>query len=211
MANSTKFGQIGRPAERSCGMHDGMKRTYVLLDRDGTIIYDRHYLADPAQVELLPGAADGLRRLRDAGCGLVIVTNQSGIGRGMFDEPTLGRIHERMHELLAAEEIRLDGVYFCPHVDEAACLCRKPKTGMAEAAARDLGFDLASAFVVGDRWGDVALGRNVGARSILVRTGAGRETETEARFAPDFICDDLAAAAEWIAAKLTSIHGESSC
>lgn len=204
VAKSSELGQIGRPDERDCGMHDGMKRIYVLLDRDGTIIYDRHYLADPAAVELLPGAADGLRRLRDAGCGLVVVTNQSGIGRGMFDEPTLARIHERMHALLADEEIRLDGVYFCPHTDEAACTCRKPKAGMAEAAARDLGFDLTSAFVVGDRWGDVALGRNVGATSILVRTGAGRETEAEARVAPDFTCDDLAAAAEWIAARLTS-------
>lgn len=183
-------------------MHDAMKRTYVLLDRDGTIIYDRHYLADPAGVELLPGATDGLRKLQQLGCGLVVVTNQSGIGRGKFDEPMLARIHERMHELLAAEQIRLDGVYYCPHIDEAACLCRKPKTGMAEAAARDFDFDLRTSYVIGDRWGDVELGRAVGATSILVRTGVGRETEQEARSIPHATFDDLAAAAEWIAGRM---------
>jgi D-glycero-D-manno-heptose 1,7-bisphosphate phosphatase len=186
-----------------------MARTYVLLDRDGTIIYDRHYLSDPAAVELLPGAAEALRRLTDLGCGLIVVTNQSGIGRGYFDEPTLARIHERFEALLADESIRLDAIYYCPHTDEAACGCRKPLPGMAERAARDFGFDLARAFVVGDRHGDIDLARAVGAKGILVRTGVGGETEREARCAPHHTADDLTAAAAWIAEQIGERAGAS--
>lgn len=179
-----------------------MNRTYVLLDRDGTIIYDRHYLADPAGVELLPGAAAGLRKLRELDCGLIVVTNQSGIGRGYFDEPTLGRIHDRMCELLAAEKIALDAIYFCPHATADACDCRKPKPGMAVQAAREFGFDPRTSFVIGDRPGDVELGRAIGATSILVRTGVGQETERDGSCTPDFVGDDLTAVAEFIAGRI---------
>lgn len=179
-----------------------MTKTYVLLDRDGTIIYDRHYLADPAGVELLPGAAAGLRRLCELGCGLIVVTNQSGIGRGYFDEPTLGRIHDRMRVLLAAEKVTLDAIYFCPHTDDDACGCRKPQPGLATHAIRDFGFDPRTSFVVGDKCVDVELGRAIGATSILVRTGSGQETERLARCTPDFIGDDLVQVADWIAKKM---------
>jgi D-glycero-D-manno-heptose 1,7-bisphosphate phosphatase len=178
-----------------------MKR-FVLLDRDGTIIVDRVYLADPAGVELLPNAVAGLRRLRELGFGLVLVTNQSGIGRGFFDEATLRRIHDRLVDTLAAEGIALDGIYFCPHVDDDDCGCRKPRPGMAEQALREHGFDAAQSFVIGDRDPDIGLARAIGARSILVRTGGGLETEREKKCVPDYTADDLLAAADWIAQRI---------
>ncbi len=105
-----------------------------LLDRDGTIIAERSYLSDPDQVELLPGTVEGLRRLQRMGCGLVVITNQSGIGRGYFTETQLARIHERMKALLAREQVRLDGIYICPHRPEEHCSCRKPEPGLVFAA-----------------------------------------------------------------------------
>jgi D-glycero-D-manno-heptose 1,7-bisphosphate phosphatase len=178
------------------------KKPFILLDRDGTIIDDGHYLADPNGVALIPNAAAGLRRLRELGCGLVVVTNQSGVGRGFFDLPTLARIHDRLEASLAAEGVTLDGIYFCPHVDEDACRCRKPKPGMAEQAAGEHGFDLSQAFVIGDRDPDIGLARAAGATSILVRTGGGLHTEREKKSIPDYTADDLLDAAEWIAARI---------
>lgn len=174
------------------------QKRYVLLDRDGTIIVEREYLSEPAGVELLPGAAEGLRRLQAAGFGLVVVTNQSGIGRGFFDEAALAAVHARMRELLSAENITLDGIYYCPHVADAGCACRKPRTGLAEQAARDLGFAAAQTYVVGDKAIDVELAEAVGAVSILVRTGYGAATEQKGSCRPSFVADDLGAAADWI-------------
>ena len=179
-----------------------MNTTYVLLDRDGTIIFDKHYLANPDDVELLPGAIDGLRRLAELGCKLIVVTNQSGVARGYFDEPTLARIHERMRVLLAAEGIQLDALYYCPHSIDDACRCRKPQPGMAEQAAAAFGFDLNAAFVVGDRCTDLNLARAIGATSILVRTGVGVETENDAECIADFVANDLRDAAEFVAQKI---------
>ncbi len=174
------------------------KKPYVLLDRDGTMIVEREYLADPASVELLPGAAEGLRKLQAAGFGLVVITNQSGIGRGYFDEAALAAVHVRMQELLTSEKITLDGIYYCPHVDEDGCDCRKPRTGLAEQAARELGFDAATAFVIGDKAIDVELAEALGAASILVRTGYGAATEQKGNCRPDYVADDLSAAADTI-------------
>jgi D-glycero-D-manno-heptose 1,7-bisphosphate phosphatase len=167
------------------------ERRYALLDRDGTIIVDRHYLSDPAQVELLPGAAEGLRRLQDLGFGLVVVTNQSGIGRGYFDEAQLTRIHERMAALLAAEQVRLDGIYVCPHRPEAQCSCRKPEPGLVFSAAVELNFEPSESLVIGDKSSDIVLGQRIGATTILVRTGYGTQTAAAATCQPDYIVDGL--------------------
>jgi D-glycero-D-manno-heptose 1,7-bisphosphate phosphatase len=156
-----------------------MKRRYVLLDRDGTIVFDRHYLANPDGLELLPNALAGLRRLGESNVGLVVVTNQSGLARGYFERKTLDAIHDRLREMLAAGGVELDGIYVCPHVEEDQCNCRKPRTGLGLQAAVELGFDPAQAFVIGDKACDVDLGRNLGAQSILVRTGYGAQAEAE--------------------------------
>lgn len=173
-------------------------RRYVLLDRDGTINIDRDYLADPDLVELMPGAAEGLRRLASRGLGLVVITNQSGVARGLIRPEQLEIVHHRLVELLAAEGIELAGIYACPHGPDEACRCRKPAVGLVEQAARELGFDPRQAFVVGDKASDIELGQRLAATTVLVRTGYGAATEQARRIEPDYVVDDLLAAAELI-------------
>ncbi|MCX7933651.1 MAG: HAD family hydrolase [Planctomycetota bacterium] len=174
-----------------------MKR-FALLDRDGTIMVDRHYLADPEGVELLPGALAGLRRLRALGLGLAIITNQSGIARGLMTTAQAQSVNHRLQEILAAGGVTLDGIYLCPHAPEDHCACRKPAVGLAMQAAAALGFDPKDCFVIGDKNSDIGLARNLGAVGILVRTGEGCATEKAGVCKPDAVVDDLAAAAAWI-------------
>jgi D-glycero-D-manno-heptose 1,7-bisphosphate phosphatase len=175
-------------------------RRFVLLDRDGTVNVERHYLAVADGVDLLPNAAAGLRRLRELGFGLVVVTNQSGIGRGYFDQSALDAVHRRLRELLQAEGVVLDGIYCCPHTEQAGCGCRKPRPGLALRAAADLGFDPAESFVIGDRPADIDLGRGLGVPTILVRTGYGAESEKIVK--ADFVVGDLLEAAVAIEGRL---------
>jgi D-glycero-D-manno-heptose 1,7-bisphosphate phosphatase len=146
-------------------------RPAVFLDRDGTLIHDRGYLADPAGVELLPGAGEGAARLAAAGFALVLVTNQSGIGRGWFTEEAYRAVHRRMAEALAAHGARLDGAYHCPDAADSADpdAERKPGAGMFRRAARELGLELGRSWLVGDRLRDVAAAERLGARGVLVR------------------------------------------
>ena len=134
----------------------------MVLDRDGTIIEERHYLSRPEQVAFIPGAIAGLRSFEEMGLGLVVITNQSGIGRGYFDQTALGLIHQRMCQLLKSEGINLQGIYFCPHTPLQDCLCRKPGTGLMELAAKELAFDPGACFVIGDKSSDIELGQRVG-------------------------------------------------
>ena len=173
-------------------------RRFVLLDRDGTVIEERHYLADPDGVALIPGAAHGLRALRRAGFGLVIVTNQAGIARGLLTLDTLARIHARMNDLLAIEDARVDGIYFCPHGPDDGCPCRKPRTGLVQTAAAEHGFEPRASFVVGDNAGDILLAKNLPATSILVRTGYGAAIAAAREPVADYEANDLASAAELI-------------
>jgi D-glycero-D-manno-heptose 1,7-bisphosphate phosphatase len=187
-------------------------RRFVLLDRDGTIIIEREYLSDPEQVELIPGAAEALRRLRQFRLGLAVVTNQSGVGRRYFDASRVELVHEKMSALLAAEGAHLDGIYVCPHTPAGGCHCRKPNTGLAEMAAKDLGFDLGTVFVIGDKQSDIEMGQRLRATTILVRTGYGTKVAVSRAVSPDFIVDDLKAAAYTIENVLAvdrrrSIHG----
>lgn len=145
----------------------------VFLDRDGTVIVDRHYLADPAGVELTPGAAEAIARLNRAGRPVVLVTNQSGIGRGFFGVEEFEAVQRRLVELLAEQGARLDAVYHCPHAPdhEPACDCRKPAVGLFLRAAADHGLDLANSYFVGDRPRDVAAAGRFGGTGILVGGG----------------------------------------
>lgn len=173
------------------------KKLYVLLDRDGTIMIDKVYQKDPELTELFPGAARGMKRLAEAGFGLVVITNQSGIARGLLTERDLAAVNGRLAEMLAGDGVRLDGIYRCPHKPEDGCRCRKPLPGMAEQAAADLGFAMKDCIVIGDRECDVELAKNIGGAAVLVRTGGGREAEL-AGCKADYIADDLLDAAEWI-------------
>ncbi|HEX3148723.1 MAG TPA: HAD family hydrolase [Gemmataceae bacterium] len=169
----------------------------VLIDRDGTINVERHYLSSPEELLLLPGATSGIRRLNQLGLSVVIVTNQSAIGRGMFGPDRLKTIHDRLCDMLAEGGAKLAGIYVCPHRPDEGCGCRKPLPGMARQAAADFGANLAAAFVIGDKPCDIELGRSIGAATILVRTGyGGRADGLVAK--PDFVADDLDAAAQLI-------------
>jgi len=142
----------------------------VFLDRDGTLIRDRHYLADPEGVELVPGADVAIGRLNRAGVPVVLATNQSGIGRGLFGEPEFQAVQRRIAEMLDDAGARLDAVYHCPHAPGHAppCDCRKPADGLFRRAARDLGLDLARCVFIGDRARDLAPAAAHGALAVLV-------------------------------------------
>jgi histidinol-phosphate phosphatase family protein len=150
----------------------GERRPAVFLDRDGTLIHDCHYLADPTGVELLPGAAAAVARLNRAGFFVVLATNQSGIGRGYFSEANYRAVHARLVALLAAEGAHLDADYHCPLSPDALDPdeMRKPGAGMFRLAAREHGLDLARSWLVGDRVRDVAPAAVLGARAILVHS-----------------------------------------
>lgn len=179
-------------------------RGVVALDRDGTLIEERPYLSDPSQVRLLPNAAAGLRALRAAGLRLVLVTNQSGVGRGFFGLDAVSRVNERVLALLAQEGVAIDGVFVCPHTPGQRCACRKPGTQMLEKAARTFGADAAQTFVIGDKLCDLEMGRRGGATSLLVRTGWGRETARQPDARPHYVADDLLDAARLVLAQQTS-------
>lgn len=159
-------------------------RAAVFLDRDGVIIEDVHHLSRLDQVKLVPGAGRAIRRLNEAGVPVVVVTNQSGVARGLFPESFIAEAHARLAELLAGDGACIDRFYYCPHHPDkgiepyrVACDCRKPHPGMLLAAARDLGLILDRSWIVGDKLSDLKAGAAVGCRTILVRTGHGREQE----------------------------------
>ncbi len=166
----------------------------VILDRDGTIVVDRDYLDDPDQLQFLPGALEGLRLLRAQGHRLVIVTNQSGVGRGRFTLARLEEVHTRLRHLLRAGGADIDAIYYCPHRPEDGCDCRKPKPQLVLRAASELGFEPAATVVIGDKSSDIELGRNLGATTMLVSEGA----RASDRFAPDYVVRDLLEAARFL-------------
>lgn len=157
---------------------------------------------------MLSGAAAAIRRLNDGKIPVVMVTNQSGVGRGYFPESLVHEVHERMISELAAAGARLDGVYYCPHVSSDDCACRKPKIGMLQQAAKDLQLDLKRSFVVGDRSGDIESAHRAGSKSILVRTGYGEGElawhASDWPHQPHFVATDLAAAVHWILKETTA-------
>jgi D-glycero-D-manno-heptose 1,7-bisphosphate phosphatase len=177
-------------------------RRFALVDRDGTINTEVDHLGDPDDLVLIPGSAAALRRLRALGLGIVVVTNQAQIGRGLLSEARLGEIHERLIAMLAAEGAEVDAILHCPHAPEDGCDCRKPGTGMTLEAARHFGFDPAEAFVVGDHASDMAMGRAIGAATFLVLTGHGPGEEPRAAGDADHVVADLAAAVDIIAASI---------
>jgi D-glycero-D-manno-heptose 1,7-bisphosphate phosphatase len=170
----------------------------VFLDRDGTIMEDTSSLGDVERVVLIPSAAVALRRLRDAGYKLFIITNQSGIGRGYFPREVVEQIHAHLDEQFGKAGVQFDRYYVCPHHPEDNCDCRKPKPKYLLDAAREYGLDLGRCFMVGDRASDIGAGVNAGVKTILVLTGAGQETLTKNETKPDHVAGDIAEAVEWI-------------
>ena len=146
----------------------------VLLDRDGTLIADRHYLSDPAQVTLLPGVAQALRRLSQMGCRLFVASNQSGVGRGYFNLESVHACNARLAQLLAAHDVHFTDMLLCPHSPKEGCACRKPQTGMWDVLRSRHGLHAAHTAMIGDKRDDVRFGRAAGLRTVLVLTGKGR-------------------------------------
>ena len=171
----------------------------VFLDRDGTLIAEKAYVAEPDGVELIPGTFAALRELRAAGFGLITVTNQSGIARGYYTEDDYHAVAARLDELLEAAGTPVDETLYCPHHPDVTgpCACRKPDTGMYRQAAAGHGLDLRASYYVGDKLKDVLPALELKGQGILVRTGYGREHEPNLRDGI-WVVDDLWAAAERI-------------
>jgi len=156
-------------------------RPLLLVDRDGVVIEDRDYLGDPSGVVLLPGAAEALALARAGGWLVVGVSNQSGIGRRRFGEADFAAVMSRLDALLARAGARFDGFYYCPHVPADRCACRKPLTGLIDQAGLSGRLGGRKVWMVGDKADDIALGRSLGARCVLVRTGHGAREEASVR------------------------------
>ena len=180
-----------------------MTRVAVFLDKDGTLVENVPYNADPAKMRLFPGAAEGIRLLGTAGFRLFVVSNQSGVARGHFAEQGLVEVEARLRTLMAEAGAKLDGFYYCPHYPEGSvaeyslvCECRKPAPGMILNAGRDHGIDLARSWLIGDILDDVEAGRRAGCRTILIDNGHETEWRTSPERTPDHVAADLAQAAE---------------
>ncbi len=179
----------------------------VFLDRDGTLIEDSGYLDRLERLVYFPYTVDAVRVLNRAGFAVVVVTNQAGVARGIVRDAFVGEAHRAISDRLAAGGARIDAYYYCPHYHSGpvaeyvrVCDCRKPQPGMLLRAAADLGIDLARSFAVGDRAHDIGAAAAAGVRSLLVRTGLGRDEETTLtdHVTPAAVVDTLADAAAWI-------------
>ncbi len=172
----------------------------VILDRDGVINYDSdQYIKSPGEWKPLPGSLEAIAKLTQAGYKVVIASNQSGIGRGLFDMDTLNAIHDKMHRAVQSLGGRIDAVFYCPHTSESKCSCRKPKPGMFLRIGACFNTDLSEAFVIGDSLRDLQPAASVGARPVLVLTGKGGVTQAEGDLPEGtLIFSDLAAAVEHI-------------
>ncbi len=170
----------------------------VFVDKDGTLVDDIPYNVDPARVRLARGAVEGLRALTSAGYRIVVVSNQSGVARGLFDESALNGIEVRLSDLASAAGIRLAGFYWCPHHPggavaryAVACDCRKPAPGLLRRAASDLDIDLRASWMIGDILNDVEAGHRAGCRTVLVDNGGETEWIMSPVRMPDFVVHDL--------------------
>lgn len=190
-----------------------MTRKAIFIDRDGTLIEEKHHLVSSDQVHVFPQSFEALQLINRSGALAVLVTNQSVIARGLLTESGLAEIHRSLETILAAKGVHLDAIYYCPHHPEAGtssyttdCTCRKPAPGMLIRAARDLHLDLDHCVYIGDTLTDIEAGHRARAVSVLVRTGYGSEvearlTEEDERLSPerypDFIASDILQAVKW--------------
>jgi D-glycero-D-manno-heptose 1,7-bisphosphate phosphatase len=187
----------------------GSPNRAVFLDRDGTINEEMGYINHIDRFAFLPRTAEAIRLINASGLKAVVVTNQSGVARGMFPESLVGEVHRKMEDLLRAGRAYIDGIYYCPHHPDFGppeyrkpCSCRKPATGLIERACNELNIDPTRSYMVGDRIMDVEFGHKIGAKGILVLTGYGKgelmHCNGQWRREPDLIAKDLYDAVRWI-------------
>ena len=188
-----------------------MKKRAVFLDRDGTINEDVGYLDSFERIKIYPYSYEAVRKINNAGFLAVVITNQSGVGRGLIKEEALHDIHEKMKESFQNRSARIDEIYYCPHYSKSAipeyrkeCLCRKPHPGLALRAAQELSIDLSESYFIGDKVEDILLGVNIRATPVLVLTGFGDKARArleEMKIKPGFVAKDLLNAVNWILKK----------
>ena len=172
----------------------------VILDRDGVINYDSdHFIKSAAEWKPIPGSLEAIARLNQTGFKVVVATNQSGIGRGLFDMDTLNAMHEKMHRAAQNVGARIDAIFYCPHSADSNCTCRKPKPGMFQRISSCFNIDLKGVFAIGDSLRDLQAATAAGATPVLVLTGKGKETQAKETL-PDntLVFDSLADAVEHI-------------
>jgi D-glycero-D-manno-heptose 1,7-bisphosphate phosphatase len=174
-------------------IHSNARAPAVFLDRDGTIMRDTDYCSDPKQVKVFAGVPETLRRLKAKGYKLIVITNQSGIGRGFFTPEQYRAVEAEVLRQVGKDLI--DATYFCPHRPEEGCKCRKPSPQMITQAAHEHTIDLARSFFIGDKQSDVECGRHAGVKTILVRTGYGKRADA---ILANFVAEDLDGAANII-------------
>jgi heptosyltransferase-2 len=191
-----------RPNAETAGPSLPLTGVTVFLDRDGTLNQDSGFVKEPDELVMLPGVSEALARLQRAGARLIVLTNQSGVGRGFFSLRDLESIHARLRTVLGRDQVTLDAVYSCPHHPDDNCPCRKPRRGMVDRAVAEHQVDLSRSYLVGDQARDIELAHQAGIRSVLVTTGpAGRQPlgELQSRgIPPDRTAASLAEAADWI-------------
>ena len=175
------------------------KQPAVFLDRDGTLIEEVNYLSRVEDLHLFPFTANAVKLLKDAGFLVIVVTNQSGIGRGIYTEADMHVIHETIQEELSGA---IDAFYFCPHLPDAGCKCRKPNTGMIEAAMADFDVDLERSWIVGDKKTDIETGFAARIKSALVLTGYGEQHHLEFEQSAGIVADNFAEVAKYIASQI---------
>ena len=173
----------------------GLPQKTIFVDRDGTLIEEVNFLSRLEDVKLFPFTREAVDLLRSDGFRLVVITNQSGVGRGHFDEEAMHSINLQIQREL---NDAIDGFYFCPHLPDAGCHCRKPELGMIEAARHDIQIDMSASWVIGDKDLDVELGHNAGLRTVLVETGYGRDHAKTLIRQPERIAANLLEAARYI-------------
>lgn len=165
-------------------------RGAVFLDRDGTLSEEVGYMRELSMFRLFPWTSRAIRKLNESGLAVVVVTNQSGIGRGFFDETLVGQVHDQLRKEIHREGAHIDAIYFCPHHPDDDCDCRKPRAGLLERAGEELQLDFRRSFMVGDTYTDIRAGAAVGAQTILVLTGYGSQehaTHGRATIQPDHV------------------------
>lgn len=184
----------------------------VFIDRDGTINYDAGYINDPDSFVMYPFAPQAVKMLNLSGFLTVIITNQSGLGRGFFTEETMNLVHQKMFDTFKKQGAKIDGLYYCPHQVgskipeyDLDCRCRKPFTGMIEKAFAELPIDKSRTFFIGDKYSDMETGFNAGSKTILVKTGYGKgeliQKSSKWKRMPDAVCQDLLDATRLILGK----------
>lgn len=169
------------------------------MDRDGVIIEEKNYLSDARKIKILQKVPQAIKLLNQNNFLVIIISNQSGVGRGFFTKEKVEKINTRLINLLSKKGAKIDKVYFCPHTEEDKCQCRKPAPQMIYNAVKEFNIDLKKSYVIGDKPCDIEVGKKCKCKTILVRTGYGQKYESQ--LSPDYVADNLLEAVEWIMKK----------